>query len=153
MNFVLRTAHAEGKKKGGHTNPDVRTIYIQYIYNCTPLQRHRSGEYSVKNTLASVCSTLKEAEKVYRPLSLGIGAYTPFRPPTKIWLSWETPDTVIINQHATGPNKTVRPLQGRTLLCFINYLSTAAVVGFFSALNFIGERINGLAHDAIVNRK
>ena len=28
-----------------------------------------------------------------------------------------------------------------------------AVVGFFSALNFISERINGLAHDAIVNRK
>ena len=27
MNFVLRTAHAEEKKKGGHTNPDVRTIY------------------------------------------------------------------------------------------------------------------------------
>ena len=26
MNFVLRTAHAEEKKKGGHTNPDVRTI-------------------------------------------------------------------------------------------------------------------------------
>ena len=129
---------------------------------------------ALKNTLASVCSTLsKEAEKVYRPpslgmgaytpfqrlekvyrpLSLGIGAYTPFRPPTKIWLSWKTPDTVIIHQHATGPNKTVRPLQGRTLLCFINYLSTAAVVGFFSALNFISERINGLAHDAIVNRK
>ena len=29
MNFVLRTAHAEEKKKWGHTNPDVRTI----IYN------------------------------------------------------------------------------------------------------------------------
>ena len=28
MNFVLCTAHAEGKKKGGHTNPDVRTIII-----------------------------------------------------------------------------------------------------------------------------
>ena len=28
MNFVLRTAHAEEKKKGVHTNPDVRTIYI-----------------------------------------------------------------------------------------------------------------------------
>ena len=26
-------------------------------------------------------------------------------------------------------------------------------MGFFSALNFISERINGLAHDAIVNRK
>ena len=26
MNFVLRTAHAEEKKKGGHTNPDVGTI-------------------------------------------------------------------------------------------------------------------------------
>ena len=26
MNFVLRTAHAEEKKKGGHTNPDIRTI-------------------------------------------------------------------------------------------------------------------------------
>ena len=75
-----------------------------------------------------------------------MGAYTPFRPPTKIWLSWKTPDTVIIHQHAKGPNKTVTPLQGRTLLCFINYLSTAAVVGFFSALNFISERINGLAH-------
>ena len=31
MNFVLRTADAEEKKKGGHTNPDVRTIII-YIY-------------------------------------------------------------------------------------------------------------------------
>ena len=30
MNFVLRTAHAEEKKKGGHTNLDVRTII--YIY-------------------------------------------------------------------------------------------------------------------------
>ena len=29
MNFVLRTAHAEEKKKGGHTNPDVRTIIIK----------------------------------------------------------------------------------------------------------------------------
>ena len=28
MNFVLRTAHAEEEKKGGHTNPDVRTIII-----------------------------------------------------------------------------------------------------------------------------
>ena len=28
MNFVLRTAHAEEKKKGGNTNPDVRTIHI-----------------------------------------------------------------------------------------------------------------------------
>ena len=28
MNFVLRTAHAEEKKKSGHTNPDVRTIII-----------------------------------------------------------------------------------------------------------------------------
>ena len=28
MNFVLRTAHAEQKKRGGHTNPDVRTIII-----------------------------------------------------------------------------------------------------------------------------
>ena len=31
MNFVLcisRTAHAEEKKKKGHTNPDVRTIII-----------------------------------------------------------------------------------------------------------------------------
>ena len=27
MNFVLRTAHAEEKKRGGHTNPDVRTIH------------------------------------------------------------------------------------------------------------------------------
>ena len=28
MNFVLRRAHAEEKKKGGgHTNPDVHTIY------------------------------------------------------------------------------------------------------------------------------
>ena len=31
MNFVLRTAHAEGKKKGGHTNPNVRTIIIIII--------------------------------------------------------------------------------------------------------------------------
>ena len=30
MNFVLRTAHAEEKKKGGHTNSDVRTIIITY---------------------------------------------------------------------------------------------------------------------------
>ena len=119
------------------------------MYTCTPLQRHRSGKYSVKNTLASTLST----KRCIGPHSLGIGAYTPFRPPTKIWLSWKTPDTVIIHQHATGPNKTVRPLQGRTLLCFINYLSTTAVVGFFSALNFISERINGLTHDAIVNRK
>ena len=28
MNFVLHTAHAEEKKRGGHTNPDVRTIII-----------------------------------------------------------------------------------------------------------------------------
>ena len=71
------------------------THYIEYtlLNPCTPLQRHRSGKYSVKNTLASVCSTLsKEAQKVYRPPSLGMGAYTPFRPPTKIWLSWKTPD-------------------------------------------------------------
>ena len=27
MNFVLRTAHAKEEKKGGHTNPDIRTIY------------------------------------------------------------------------------------------------------------------------------
>ena len=32
MNFVLRTAHTEEKKKGGHTNPDVRTIIIIIIY-------------------------------------------------------------------------------------------------------------------------
>ena len=36
MNFVLcidlsRTAHAEEKKKKGHTNPDVRTIIIIII--------------------------------------------------------------------------------------------------------------------------
>ena len=31
MNFVLRTAHAEEKKKGGHTIPDVRTIIIIII--------------------------------------------------------------------------------------------------------------------------
>ena len=31
MNFVLRTAHAEEKKKGGHTNPNVRTIIIIII--------------------------------------------------------------------------------------------------------------------------
>ena len=32
MNFVLRTAHAEEKKKGGHTNPDVRTIIYNNIW-------------------------------------------------------------------------------------------------------------------------
>ena len=31
MNFVLRTAHAVEKKKGGHTIPDVRTIIIIII--------------------------------------------------------------------------------------------------------------------------
>ena len=31
MNFVLCTAHAKEKKKGGHTNPDVRTIIIIII--------------------------------------------------------------------------------------------------------------------------
>ena len=30
MNFVLGTAHAVEKKKGGHTIPDVRTIIIIY---------------------------------------------------------------------------------------------------------------------------
>ena len=33
MNFVLRTAHAEEKKKGGHTNPDVRTYDNIYMKN------------------------------------------------------------------------------------------------------------------------
>ena len=33
MNFVLRTAHAEEKKKRGHTNPDVRTIIISQMYH------------------------------------------------------------------------------------------------------------------------
>ena len=34
---ALRTAHAEEKKKGGHTNPDVRTIIIIIMKNrrCT----------------------------------------------------------------------------------------------------------------------
>ena len=31
MNFVLCTAHAEEKKKRGHTNPDVCTIIIIII--------------------------------------------------------------------------------------------------------------------------
>ena len=44
-------------------------------YYCTPLQRHRSGKYSLKNTLASVCSTLsKKGQKVYRPPSLAFSA-------------------------------------------------------------------------------
>ena len=89
---------------------------------CTPLQRHRSGKYSVKKTLLSVCSTLsKEAEKMYRPpFPRDRGLYT---------------------------------FSGRTSLCFINYLSTTVVVGFFSALNFISKCINGLVHDTIVKRK
>ena len=36
--------------------------------------------------------------------------------------------------------------KGPTWFCFINGLSTTAVVGFFSTLNFISERTNGPAH-------
>ena len=37
MNFVLRTAHAEEKKKGGHTNPNVRTIIYVTVSGKTTL--------------------------------------------------------------------------------------------------------------------
>ena len=48
MNFVLRRAHAEEKKKGGgHTNPDVHTIYNNiYIEIAEYMWHTRAGNSS-----------------------------------------------------------------------------------------------------------